>query len=297
MTNSLIERGDYTCWHFVVVHSNETKTALVQYDKVGDFPGERNGCSSESSCGKEMWPCHVDEEASKVILRWKFPAAEVVYTSIALFLVLGFCIYAIWKVRNERMDRADCAFVDYLYHNTNQTNDPNFRQYKGPIKNDNNNNRQNEDSEGNISFIESVSSSRPFDGLRNSDVSGHSYTHIRERTKNLSRNNSESRGKESGAANSSNANGRQGPSLKGAGSQDINAAIRNVSSLSSLEDPDHVMRNVSSHNLTNSSSGDLNSTHTTSSTFPRDDGTSSQKSSSPYSFRRRTSAPWNGNPS
>lgn len=100
-----IERGRYTCWNFVVKHSNGT--AHAQHDDLPDFPFERDGCETEESCGLEEWPCRIGRLPSIVSLHWQFPISETIYCIIGVAASLIFAVMAVVRYIRDGKKRND----------------------------------------------------------------------------------------------------------------------------------------------------------------------------------------------
>lgn len=89
----------------MVQHSNAT--TVVQYDKLEDFPLERNGCTTEESCGMEVWPCRIGDNSSVIALRWTFPFSEALYCFIGFVAVFTFGMMAGWRFLHDTKAKGD----------------------------------------------------------------------------------------------------------------------------------------------------------------------------------------------
>lgn len=95
LSSSRIEEGEYTCWLFVVQYDNVT--TIAQHSRVSDFPAEKDGCSSEQSCGMESWPCRVGNVPTTVNLRWSYPLKPVLYCVVGIAITFLSALHAIWR--------------------------------------------------------------------------------------------------------------------------------------------------------------------------------------------------------
>lgn len=68
---------------------------MVQYNRLRDFPKVNDGCTSASTCGMELWPCH-QNEVSQVRLRWRYPVNELVYCIMSIVATVLFGGISMW---------------------------------------------------------------------------------------------------------------------------------------------------------------------------------------------------------